>query len=102
MAVDMLAPISSLGRLAPLTNPQVESHAGTPGGFSQVLNGILASQGQANGAAEAAIRDLATGQAQDLHQVSLAVAQADMSFRMVLELRNRLADAFQEVSRMQV
>jgi flagellar hook-basal body complex protein FliE len=32
----------------------------------------------------------------------LAVAQADLSFRLILELRNRLADAFQEVTRMQV
>ena len=45
---------------------------------------------------------LATGEAQDLHTVSLAVAQADLSFRLILELRNRLADALQEVTRMQV
>jgi flagellar hook-basal body complex protein FliE len=34
--------------------------------------------------------------------VALAVAQADLSFRLALEVRNRLLDAYQEVSRMQV
>ena len=42
------------------------------------------------------------GNAQDLHTVSLAVAQADLSFRLILEMRNRLSDVFQEVTRMQV
>jgi flagellar hook-basal body complex protein FliE len=67
-----------------------------------VLNGILGANQQATVAADAAIRDLATGNAQDLHTVSLAVAQADLSFRLILELRNRLTEAYQEVTRMQL
>jgi flagellar hook-basal body complex protein FliE len=63
---------------------------------------LLAGNQQANAAADAAVTALATGEAQDLHTVSLAVAQADLSFRLILELRNRLTDALQEVTRMQV
>jgi flagellar hook-basal body complex protein FliE len=96
-------PLAPLPRLAPLAAPQPQQAAGTPAsGFAQVLNGMLTGQTQANAAADDAVRALATGEAQDLHTVSLAVAQADLAFRMVLELRNRLSDAFQEVSRMQV
>jgi flagellar hook-basal body complex protein FliE len=102
MPVDALGPIVPLPRLQPLTQPQAPADAGPAGGFAGVLNGILGANLQANAAADAAIRDLATGQAQDLHTVSLAVAQADLSFRLVLELRNRLTDVFQEVTRMQV
>jgi len=32
----------------------------------------------------------------------LAVAQADLAFRTVLEVRNKLLEAYQEVTRMQV
>jgi flagellar hook-basal body complex protein FliE len=71
-------------------------------GFGAVLNGLLEGNQQANDAANAAVQALATGEAQDLHTVSLAVAQADLSFRLILELRNRLAEAVQEVTRMQV
>ncbi|MDB5311713.1 MAG: flagellar hook-basal body complex protein FliE [Gemmataceae bacterium] len=100
MPVDSLGPIGSLPRLPPLAAAPAAQAAG--GGFAGVLNQMLARNTQANEAANAAIQDLATGQAQDLHTVTMAVAQADTSFRLILELRNRLADAFQEVTRMQV
>lgn len=102
MTIDSLARIVPLQRLQPLTQPAAPNAQTPASGFAAVLNGILAENTRANAAADAAIRDLATGQAQDLHTVSLAVAQADLSFRLILELRNRLTEAFQEVTRMQV
>jgi flagellar hook-basal body complex protein FliE len=105
MPVDPLAPapLAPLPRLQPLV-PQAPAGgpAGPPGGFAAVLNDLVANNTRANEAANTAIRDLATGQAQDLHTVTLALAQAETSFRFLLELRNRVTEAFQEVSRMQV
>lgn len=103
MPLDAISPVGSLGRLSPLAAPQPAAAGAAPaGGFAAVLNGVLAGNAQATAAADRAVADLATGNAQDLHTVSLAVAQADVSFRLILELRNRLTEAFQEVSRMQV
>lgn len=103
MPVDSVGTIAPLPRLAPLAQPQATFGDQTvPGGFAAVLSHMLADNQQANAAATAAIEDLATGKAQDLHTVTLAVAQADVSFRMILELRNRLSDALQEITRMQV
>ena len=106
MPVDPLAPapLAPLPRLAPLA-PQAAPAAGPaapPGGCAGVLNDLVAANTRANDAANAAVQDLATGRAQDLHTVTLALAQADTSFRLLLELRNRVTEAFQEVSRMQV
>ena len=67
-----------------------------------MFTNLLEGNRQANEAANAAVRDLATGEVQDLHTVALAVSQADLSSRLILELRNRLSDALQEVTRMQV
>lgn len=102
MPVDALGPIARLPRLEQLTAPPTADAATPAGGFAGVLNGLLAGNAQATTAADAAITDLATGKAQDLHTVTLAVAQADTSFRLILELRNRLSDALQEVTRAQV
>ena len=102
MAVDSLAPLSPLAPLPTLAPPMPAHGAPAAGGFGAVLNGILDGNRQANDAADAAVQALATGEAQDLHSVSLAVAQADLSFRLILELRNRLTEALQEVTRMQV
>lgn len=89
-------------RLEPLGGASCPAPAGGGTGFAGVLNGVLAGNTQANLDANAALADLASGKAQDLHTVSLAVAKADLSFRFILELRNRLTEAFQEVTRMQV
>jgi flagellar hook-basal body complex protein FliE len=102
MPVDGLAPLTPLPRLQPLVQPQPTGEATPAGGFAAVLNGLLESNQQANAAANAAVGDLATGNAQDLHTVTLAVTEAELSFRLILELRNRLSDVFQEVTRMQV
>ena len=103
MPVDAMNSIAPLPRLAPLSaSPPAFSEQPVVGGFASVLSNLLGESQQANAAATAAIEDLATGRAQDLHTVTLAVAQADVSFRMILEMRNRLSDALQEITRMQV
>ena len=79
--------------------------AAVPGGgqaFGALVDQLLAGQAQASKSADQAVQALATGQADNLHAVSLAVAQADLSFRLILELRNRVTEAYQDVMRMQV
>ncbi|MCS6866422.1 MAG: flagellar hook-basal body complex protein FliE [Gemmataceae bacterium] len=99
-----LPPLPPLAPLAPLAPPPGagDSSPAARSGFATVLNGLLDNNRQAQAAADAAVTALATGEAQDLHTVALAVAQADLSFRLILELRNRLSEAFQEVTRMQI
>ncbi len=67
----------------------------------KVIEGFLSTAKAHEGAADQAVRDLAMGQTDNLHSVLLECAKADLSFRMVLEIRNRLTDAFQEIMRMQ-
>lgn len=104
MALDSLSTIAPLPRLAPLNPTEVAASEdqSVAGGFGAVFKHYMAESQQANAASVQAIEDLATGKSQDLHSVTLAVAQADVSFRMMLEIRNRLSDALQEITRMQV
>lgn len=102
MPVDSLGGLSTLTPLPRLTQPSAPGSPAGGSGFAQVLNGLIGQNTQATASADAAVASLATGEAQDLHSVSLAVAQADLSFRLILELRNRLTEAYQEVQRMQV
>ena len=52
--------------------------------------------------ADQAVLDVASGRTDNLHQVVLEVAKADIAFRLMLEIRNRLSDAYQEVMKMTV
>lgn len=87
------------------SRPAVAAGAASPGGgqaFGALVDQLLAGQAQAGKSADQAVQALATGQADNLHAVSLAVTQADLSFRLILELRNRVTEAYQDVMRMQV
>ena len=74
--------------------------------------GLLASPlppalpGQALGPAtprpKNAIDQLVTGQAADVHQVMVAVEEAGIALDLMLEIRDRTLEGYQELIRMQV
>ena len=55
---------------------------------------------QAEGAQQA--QKLATGQAQDVSEVVMAVERASLSISMAAQVRNKAVEAYQEIFRMQV
>ena len=71
-------------------------------GFARSLNDLLGSANSQDAQASKAVEQLAVGETDNLHSVALAAAKADVSLRLVVEVRNRLQDAYQEVMRMQV
>ena len=52
--------------------------------------------------ADQAIEKLASGESQNVHGAMLAVNKADTAFRMTMQVRNKIVEAYQEVMRMQV
>jgi flagellar hook-basal body complex protein FliE len=43
-----------------------------------------------------------TGQTSNLHEVIVAMSEADLSFRLMMQVRNKLLEAYKEIMRMQV
>ena len=52
--------------------------------------------------ADKAIEKLVAGKTQNIHETMLAVGKADTAFRMTMQVRNKIVEAYQEVMRMQV
>lgn len=74
-------------------------HAGTFGGLvTEALKQV--NQSQFDG--ETAIQNLALGREKNLHAVMIAMTEADLSMQFVMAIRNKVIDAYQEVSRMQI
>jgi flagellar hook-basal body complex protein FliE len=101
-----LSPVSLAG--AAFSSPEGGSlaRAAGPGAgaapFSGLVDHFLGGAVQSDLQAASAVRDLAAGRTDNLHDVMRQVAQADISFRLVLEIRNKLTDAYQEIMKMQV
>jgi flagellar hook-basal body complex protein FliE len=48
------------------------------------------------------LQHLALGDAQNLHQVMINLEEAKLSFQLLVQVRNRALEAYQEVMRMQI
>jgi flagellar hook-basal body complex protein FliE len=72
------------------------------GPFARAVDKFLREARAKQEAADQAVLGLATGQTEDIHQVMLAVTKADLTFRTVLQIRNRVTEAYQEITRMAV
>lgn len=70
--------------------------------FERLMSRMLK---EADGAQQVVAQDmdnLMTGEVNNVHDVAINVAKADIAFRLVLEVRNKLISAYQDVMRMQV
>ena len=70
---------------------------GTGASFKEFM---LQSIGEVNGMqqeAQAAVEQLATGGDANLAEVMTAVQKADMSFRLMMQMRNKLVQAYQQI-----
>ncbi len=54
------------------------------------------------GAADKAIEELATGEAKSIHETMIALEKAEISFKLMLQVRNKILEAYNEVMRMNV
>lgn len=43
-----------------------------------------------------------TGDTQDIHRTMVALQQADVSFQLMMQVRNKLVTAYEEIQRMQI
>lgn len=71
-------------------------------GFAEVLKQSLNDVNEMQVAGEKAMSDLATGQVKDLHQAALAIDKAEISMKLMLEVRNKALSAYKEISRTQI
>ena len=70
--------------------------------FSNVLGGFVQEVSDKQAAASDAVTGLLSGKNVSLHQTMISMEEASVSFQLMVEVRNRLLDSYQELMRMQV
>lgn len=110
-----MSPLGSIGPVNPgilqriepgLPNPGMSPAAPrdtTPGpGFSEMLAGVVAVVDSKQQASAALTRQVLLGQTDQLHQSVIAMQEAGVAFSLMVEVRNKLVESYQELMRMQV
>ncbi len=69
--------------------------------FQETLKESLEKVNELQKEADEAVKKLATGNGGNIHETMLAIEKADVSFRMMMQVRNKIVEAYQEIMRMQ-
>lgn len=73
----------------------------TSDSFASMLGQMVSNVNSAQNASAQAVSALQSGQNVPLHQAVIAMEEANVSFQLMVEVRNRLLDGYQEIMRMQ-
>lgn len=102
MNIEALTAIGGVDEPLKLATGTQRAAAASNGGFESWLMREVAATNDKLVAADQGVRRLALGEADNLHQVMIALEEAKLRFDLVVQVRNRLVGAYQDVLRMRI
>jgi flagellar hook-basal body complex protein FliE len=66
--------------------------------FMKTLHNAMDQVGQLQSEADGKVAQLLTGNGQDVHSAMIAVEKASLAFQMMVQVRNKIVQAYQQVS----
>lgn len=111
-----MSSLASIGSVTAASTPLVSSlrpemraplaGAATPGapgaGFGEMLDGLVSNVVTKQTEANDITRRVLLGETDQLHQSVIAMQEASVAFGLMVEVRNKLVESYQELMRMQV
>lgn len=70
--------------------------------FSEVLSDSVEKTNTYQAQADTAIKELVAGRTKNIHETMLAIERADTSLKLMMQVRNKIIDAYKEIMRMQI
>lgn len=105
-------PLASIGSTSPVVPPESiasrpvgstsASHANGGTSFAERLQDALETVIDAQQQADREALRVAAGDLSNLHQAAIAMEEAKMTLQLAVQVRNKIVEAYQEISRMQV
>jgi flagellar hook-basal body complex protein FliE len=87
--------------LVPEARSGVQNAPG-PSSFSQMVSNGIEDVNQKLLTSQTDLQRLATGDVQNLHQVMIQLEESRLSFQLMMQVRSRLLEAYQDVMKMQI
>ncbi|THB75549.1 MAG: flagellar hook-basal body complex protein FliE [Gammaproteobacteria bacterium] len=98
MAIEPIAPISA--QIDPISNQAISTT--TKSSFESFMQNATQTTNDKLVDADIAVRDLALGKSQNLHEVMISLEEAKISFELMVQVRNKIVEAYQEILRMRI
>ncbi len=85
-------------------SPTAENAKSVPSetSFGEIIQQSIADVNRLQAEADDAVQDLNTGENKDIHGTLIALEKADISFQLLMQVRNKIIAAYQEIMRMQL
>ena len=97
MFIEPIQPIKGLNQINELNKtPNKKSESS----FKSIFSNALESYTQAENKVDEDIYKLSVGESDDLHNLMINTQKAELSLDLVLQLRNKALDAYNEIMRM--
>lgn len=84
------------------TIPAAPSASGGEGAFQSAFTEAVSKVDSFQHNAQASIDRFVSGEGEELHHVAIATEQADITFQMFMQVRNKIVAAYTQVMQMQV
>jgi flagellar hook-basal body complex protein FliE len=94
-----ILPISAPSLIKPISMPDAAAPANN---FQQMLATAMSNVNRSSDAASAAVSNYMAGGTQELHSTILATQKASLDFELFLQVRNKVASAYDEIMKMQI
>lgn len=83
-------------------NSPISSTDGKPGAsFADTLNQAIQGVNELQKTADKQMQNLATGKTDNVADVMIATEKADIALKLMVQVRNKIIDAYQEIMKMQ-
>jgi len=98
----MPAPITPISGISLPSAPALEGGRASNGAFQEVFANAVRGVESLGQTANASVEQFLAGEGGELHSVVLATQRAELSFDLMLQMRNKIVNAYQEIMRMQM
>jgi flagellar hook-basal body complex protein FliE len=97
-----MSPISPINLPAMIAVPSLQPSAAQGPSFQNALQTAVGQVENSRTIADGAIQKFVSGQDQELHSTILATQNAELQFDLLMQVRNKVVSAYEEIMRMQI
>ena len=96
--------INNIPAVPPAATPDLKPTDRAPSGdgiqFLDTFRDAIGEVERLQAEAQTQVGKLVEGNGEDIHRTMVAVEKADLAFQLMLQVRNKIVQAYQEISRM--